>query len=160
MEVRNDHAETQVSNFDKLIDGVVAYLKGEELAVTTGVAAPHIAENWSQLFKGNVMPMLKMHQEQTNEFFGAQLAFSFLKNLTQEHHARPGKLALSQRENKVYVWAEIANHDDAMMEAILQAVIDANFEHRDSGLTISPMIVEEWEQFPVPPQYKLISMNA
>jgi hypothetical protein len=146
----------QESGFDQIINQVVAYIKGEELEISSGVAPHHKLEIWEQLFKGNIIPMVKAQQIHNNEVLGAQLAISFLRNLTIEHKIRPNKLALSQKNNKVHVWAEVKDADDAAMDAILSSIIDANFEHRDSGITISPMIVEESEHLPVPPQYKLL----
>ncbi|MBL7811947.1 MAG: hypothetical protein JNL57_06950 [Bacteroidetes bacterium] len=150
----------QESGFDQIIDQVVAYVKGEELEISSGVAPRHKQEIWEQLFKGNLLPMLKLQQNQNNEVLGAQLAIGFLRRLVLEYKTTPQKLALSQKNNKVYVWAEIQDDDEASMDAILAATIDTNFEHRDSGLTLSPMIVEQREMIPVPPHYKLLTNYA
>jgi len=150
----------QESGFDQIIEQVVAFLKGEELEIAAGIAPIQKQEMWEQLFKGNLLPMLKLHQTQHNAVLGAQLAITFLRNLTSDHKATPLKLAVSQKNNKVYVWAEIKDHDEPMFESILTSILDANFEHRDSGLTLSPMIVEQREMIPVPPHYKLLMNHA
>jgi hypothetical protein len=146
----------QQTTFDDIIDQIASYLKGEELEIETGVAPIGKKEIWEQIFKGNFLPMLKSNQIQNNEILGIHLALSFLQNLKKIHQNLPNKLALSQKNNKVFVWAEVPDNDDDMVDAVLASVIDANFEHRDGGLTISPMIVQESENLQVPPHYKLI----
>jgi len=150
----------QESGFDQIIDQIVAYLKGEELEIAAGVAPNQKQEMWEQLFKGNLLPMLKIQQTQHHAVLGAQLAISFLRNLTAEQKIQVLKLAVSQKNNKVYIWAEIKDNDEALLEGILSSAMDANFEHRDSGLTLSPMVVEQREMIPVPPHYKLLIEHA
>jgi len=146
----------QETGFDYFIDQVAAYIKGEELEITSGVAPTQKKEIWEQIFKGNYLPMLKVNQNNNNEILGVQIALSFIQNLQATHKTKPHKLALSQKHNKVYIWAEIADGDDEMMESILAAVIDANFEHRDSGMSLSPMIVEQSDKLSVPSHFKVL----
>jgi hypothetical protein len=146
----------QETGFDYFIDQVAAYIKGEELEITAGVAPTQKKEIWEQIFKGNYLPMLKVNQNNNNEILGVQIALSFIQNLQATHKTKPHKLALSQKHNKVYIWAEIADGDDVMMESILAAVIDANFEHRDSGMSLSPMIVEQSDKLSVPSHFKVL----
>jgi len=146
----------QETGFDYFIDQVAAYIKGEELEITAGVAPTQKKEIWEQIFKGNYLPMLKVNQNNNNEILGVQMALSFIQNLNETRKTMPKKLALSQKHNKVYIWAEIADGDDEMMESILAAVIDANFEHRDSGMSLSPMIVEQSDNLTVPSHFKVL----
>lgn len=146
----------QETGFDYFIDQVAAYIKGEELEITAGVAPTQKKEIWEQIFKGNYLPMLKVNQNNNNEILGVQIALSFIQNLQATHKTKPHKLALSQKHNKVYIWAEIVDGDDETMEAILASVIDANFEHRDSGISLSPMIVEQSDNLSVPAHFKVL----
>ena len=132
METEIINTKNKETGFDYFIDQVAAYIKGEELEITAGVAPTQKKEIWEQILKGNYLPMLKVNQNNNNEILGVQIALSFIQNLKAIHKSKPHKLALSQKNNKVYIWAEIADGDDETMEAILASVIDANFEHRDS----------------------------
>lgn len=149
-----------VSHYDQIIDEIASYIKGEELEIQSGIAPIQKQQIWENLFKGNFLPLIKSTQNQNNEMLGIQITISFLKKLTLEHKAVPLKLALSQKNNKIYVWAEIADNDEKTMDAILASIIDANYENMDGGITLSPMIVEQKEAIPVPPQYKMFSVNA
>ena len=156
METEIINTKNKETGFDYFIDQVAAYIKGEELEITAGVAPTQKKEIWEQIFKGNYLPMLKVNQNNNNEILGVQIALSFIQNLKAIHKSKPHKLALSQKNNKVYIWAEIADGDDETMEAILASVIDANFEHRDSGISLSPMIVEQSDNLSVPAHFKVL----
>ena len=156
METEIINTKNKETGFDYFIDQVAAYVKGEELEITAGVAPTQKKEIWEQIFKGNYLPMLKVNQNNNNEILGVQIALSFIQNLKAIHKSKPHKLALSQKNNKVYIWAEIADGDDETMEAILASVIDANFEHRDSGISLSPMIVEQSDNLSVPAHFKVL----
>lgn len=156
METEIINTKNKETGFDYFIDQVAAYIKGEELEITAGVAPTQKKEIWEQILKGNYLPMLKVNQNNNNEILGVQIALSFIQNLKAIHKSKPHKLALSQKNNKVYIWAEIADGDDETMEAILASVIDANFEHRDSGISLSPMIVEQSDNLSVPSHFKVL----
>ncbi len=156
METEIINTKNKETGFDYFIDQVAAYIKGEELEITAGVAPTQKKEIWEQILKGNYLPMLKVNQNNNNEILGVQIALSFIQNLKAIHKSKPHKLALSQKNNKVYIWAEIADGDDETMEAILASVIDANFEHRDSGISLSPMIVEQSDNLSVPAHFKVL----
>ena len=156
METEIINTKNKETGFDYFIDQVAAYVKGEELEITAGVAPTQKKEIWEQILKGNYLPMLKVNQNNNNEILGVQIALSFIQNLKAIHKSKPHKLALSQKNNKVYIWAEIADGDDETMEAILASVIDANFEHRDSGISLSPMIVEQSDNLSVPAHFKVL----
>ena len=83
----------QETGFDYFIDQVAAYIKGEELEITAGVAPTQKKEIWEQIFKGNYLPMLKVNQNNNNEILGVQIALSFIQNLQ-----------VTQNE-KLYLWS-------------------------------------------------------
>lgn len=68
----------------------------------------------------------------------------------------PSKLAFNYAGNKILVWAEIKDGDDAMAKHLMMTEAHANVHCEEIGILFDTFWVEENDKYPVPSHYVLL----
>lgn len=114
---------------------------------------------YTDAISGNEYSMHNYARVNSTKYFIYKIVEDYIREL-HAFKANPRKLAFDFSEAKILVWAEIADEDDDTEKALILSEAKSNSKYSENGFYVSTTIVEESDNFRVPPHYKEINIDG
>jgi len=154
--------ETNLSQwFDKLVSSLVAMVRSDQLLIETKVADKDTMTFYNALRNEDNEKLTFLTKQNAIKSIIGKLLFDYMIEIKSSPARNVLKLAVDHTDSKILVWAEINDDDDDTERAIILTEAKVNANYYSKGLTISSIITEKSDNYPIPKHYKqILPVNA
>lgn len=155
----NDKTKSPTStDFENFFNELVVNLRYDEQMLKIGSLDEQKANFYEAAMLGKQEEIFKQMKEGSSIYFISKMMPYYLNDLIKSG-SFPKKLALEMSDNKILVWAEIKEDDEAMENALILSEAKTNAEFSKYGFSISSTIVEDCDNLQIPTHYKEVPIN-
>lgn len=143
----------QEKDYASWFEGFIVNLKTDQLTLETGVASEEKQKMYHTLMSNDIDKMVA----DTHAFSRKALIIKMMEFYIQKlnsHDVIPNKMAAYLSGNKVMIWVEINEDDEALEDFLIMTQAKVNAKYHKHGCEISTMIVEDCDNIEVPSQYQ------
>ena len=148
--------DNKISENDTILseyfNNFIAELRADELLLKTGVASVDKVKKYNIYSKGTPKEIARYNVSSNSLELIKDLIVDYMNSIKQ-FNANPTKLAFDWSVNKIRVWAEIKDNDEATENALILSEARANAINKNIGVYITTTIVEDSDKLPIPPHY-------
>ena len=154
-----DHVDQHEAWFSTFINDVNKSILEDKKDLASGDASKATRDIYKSLIDGDHIQAMSLMRNQASESLIKEIVISYIEKLI-EKQIHPLKLAVDISNNKILVWAELKNGDEATEMSLVrvESIINGTF-YESTKIYLDSTIVEENELIPVPPHYRAISFN-
>lgn len=136
---------------DKWFDNIIATLKGHQVQLETNTANPEITNVYNTLINGNFEELIALNRKNAQRYFMSNIIFEYSHSIK---NAAINQLGFDHNEFTVYVWVEINEDDEATEELLLNTEGIINAKYYKHGFSVNATIVEDTDNYEMPPNYQ------
>lgn len=141
--------------FENLIGSVKQAILHDKQALEAGNASKETLAFYSSWRDGNMTQVWTMSREASSNQLISEIAIDYLKSL-YEKKISVKKLAMDNSSDKILVWAEINDDDEASELGLIRIESQINGKYSNTGINLDSIIVESSDCLKVPPHYIMI----
>lgn len=142
---------------DAWFDEMVANLRYDQALIENDIIEDDKRKVYNALISGDLDFTHGYARNASSAYFIAKMVNAYLKELVKSG-SKPTKLALELSDSKILVWAEIANDDEVMEDALILTEAKTNARFSQYGFYISSTIVEACDSLSVPEHYRNVAI--
>lgn len=147
----------QTKDTEVWFDNMVANLRYDQSLIENKILEGDKREVYDALISGDHDFMHNYARQTSSAFFITNMVEAYFKELIQSKR-KPNKIALELSNSKILVWAEIAEDDELMEDALILAEAKINAYFSKYGFHISSTIVEDADSLVVPEHYRNVTI--
>lgn len=155
----NDKTKSPTTtDFESFFDELVGNLRYDEQMLRIGTLDEEKVNFYEAAVLGNQEFIFKQMKQGSSIYFISKMMPYYLNELIKSG-SFPKKLALEMSDNRILVWAEIKENDEAMENALILSESKTNAKFSEFGFSISSTIVEDCDNLKIPSHYKEIPIT-
>jgi hypothetical protein len=147
-------SKEKTTALDMWFETTIQELRDDQRDIKLGTAPKEKEDFYNKLMNNN--------DELSNELRKG-ISINFLQKALQAYYALisnsehpPVKIAFDHSDRKLLVFAVIKDDDEEAEDNLLLAAAKINNRFQKFGIYVSTMIIEESDNYPIPPQYTVL----
>lgn len=128
------------------------HIQVDQMAFTEGIESDEQKKLYSPFFNNQPLEFVKNFRKETSGLLFNEVIQDFIKGLVHSGKL-PQRLAFKSGQDKLFVWAQVANGDESTEGALILVTADVNAHYYETGFSVSLMFVEERHEISIPAGY-------